>query len=78
MVASGVTPMPPATSTEPPGPVCSGKSFFGGSMAMVSPSFSPSCMKREPPRPSASLRTAITYSVGALVALRAVSKLMSE
>jgi hypothetical protein len=47
-------------------------------MAMVSPSFNRSCMKREPPRPSASLRTAITYSVGALVALRAVAKLMSE
>ncbi len=32
MLASGVTPMPPATSTVPPGPVCSGKSFLGASI----------------------------------------------
>jgi hypothetical protein len=47
-------------------------------MASTSPACTRSCMKREPPRPSSSRRTAITYSRGAAVAPGSVEKSTSE
>ena len=78
MLASGVMPMPPATSTALPGSSRSSNSFFGGSTCNVWPTCTRSCMKREPPRPWSSRRTAITYSVGEAQASGRVEKLISE
>ncbi len=78
MLIIGVMPMPPAISTARDAPSCTGKSFFGASMVSAAPSWRTWCMKREPPRPVSSMRTAITYSCGASVAPCFASGLISE
>jgi len=78
MLARGVTPMPPASSTVVPEQSLSGKSLRGVCTASMLPTCRCSCIQREPPRPASSRRTAMQYCVGAAVASVDVAKLTSE
>ena len=78
MLMIGVMPMPPAIITARLSSPRSGNSFFGASIVNVSPTLTRSCMKREPPRPASSSRTANVYARGDAVAPSLVEKLISE